>query len=239
MKRYFALSLLALFLTCLVFPASSLAQEDKVRIDKSSIPAAAGSVNNFVPAGWKIEEQVVGDLNGDTEPDYALKLVEDKPAKDKDDIATERQRALVIILRDKDGKFERAAVTDSLLQCTRCGGAFYGVVESPADVKIEKGVLIVEQEHGSRELSNLTYRFRYEPQTQRFALIGFDYRTVDRLTTDVITESTNYLTGVRETFRGKGRRDLKSRKIVPKQKIYIEDVDNEKFEEEVATRLGA
>ena len=239
MKRYFALSVLALFLACLISPARSLAQGDRTRINKSSIPAVAGAVNNFVPAGWKIEEQVAGDLNGDTVPDYALKLVEDKPAKDKDDMATERQRALVIVLRNKEGKLTRAAVTDSLLQCTRCGGAFYGVTEAPANVTIEKGVLIVEQDHGSRELSDLTYRFRYEPQTQRFALIGFDYRTVDRLTTDVITESTNYLTGAREIFRGKGKRDLKSRKVVPKQKLYIEDVDNEKFEEEVSKRLGA
>ena len=100
-------------------------------------------------------------------------------------------------------------------------------------------VVIVEQDHGSRELSDLTYRFRYEPEMQRFALIGFDYRTVDRLTTDVMTESTNYLTGVRETFRGKGKRDLKSKRVVPKQKIYLEQVDNEKFEEEVSKRLGA
>src|SRR5947209_18857033 len=131
MKRHFALSLLALFLACLIFPARSLAQEDRARIDKASIPAVAGAVNNFVPAGWKIEEQVAGDLNGDTVPDYALKLVEDKPAKDKDDTATERQRALVILLRNKDGKLARAAITDRLLQCTTRGGAFYGVVEAP------------------------------------------------------------------------------------------------------------
>jgi len=238
MKRYFTLSLLALFMP-LIFPVPSSAQENKVRIDKSRIPDVAGDAKDFVPAGWKIEGQVAGDLNADALPDYALKLVEDKPAKNKDDMATERQRALVIVLRNKDGKLTRAAVTDSLLQCTRCGGAFYGVTEAPANVTIEKGVLIVEQDHGSRELSDLTYRFRYEPQTQRFALIGFDYRTVDRLTTDVITESTNYLTGARETFRGKGKRDLKSRKVVPKRKIYIEDVDSDKFEEEVSTRLGA
>lgn len=239
MKRYFVLCLLALFLTCLVFPVQSFAQDDRVRIDKSRIPDTASAAKDFVPAGWKIEEQVTGDLNGDGLPDYALKLVEDKPAKDKDDIATERQRALIIVLRNKEGKLWHTAITDSLLQCTRCGGAFYGVVEAPANVTIEKGVLIIEQDHGSREMADLTYRFRYEPETKRFALIGFDYRTVDRLTTDVITESTNYLTGVRETFRGKGKRDLKSRKVVPKQKLYIEDVDNDKFEEDVSKRLGA
>ena len=239
MKRLFALSLLTLFLTCLVFPASSLAQEDKIKIDRSRIPAVAANVKDFIPPGWKLEEQVTGDLNGDALPDYALKLVEDKPAKDKDDAATERQRALVIVLQNKDGKLSRAAVTDSLLQCTRCGGAFYGVVEAPASVTIEKGVLIVEQDHGSREISDLTYRFRYEPQTQKFALIGFEYRYHDRLTAGVKTESTNHLTGVRETFRSKGKRDLKSRRTIPRQKIYIEQVDNEKFEEDASKRLGA
>src|SRR5205085_10003267 len=197
MKRYFALSVLALFLACLISPARSLAQGDRTRINKSSIPAVAGAVNNFVPAGWKIEEQVTGDLNGDTVPDYALKLVEDKPAKDKDDMATERQRALIIVLRNKEGKLTRAAVTDSLLQCTRCGGAFYGVVEAPANVKIEKGVIIVEQDHGSRDLTNTTYRFRYDADTQRFILIVFDFADADRVTGKVVSDITNYLTVVR------------------------------------------
>ena len=237
MRRLFITSLFALSLVGLVFPA--LAQEAKVNIDKSRIPAVAGAVKDFIPPGWKLEEQVTGDLNGDALPDYALKLLEDKPAKDKDDAATERQRALVIVLQNKDGKLSRAAVTDRLLQCTRCGGAFYGVVEAPANVTIEKGVLIIEQDHGSREISDLTYRFRYEPQTQKFVLIGFDYSYRDRLTAGVMAESTNYLTGVRETFRGKGKRDLKSKRVVPKQKIYLEQVDNEKFEEEVSKRLGA
>jgi hypothetical protein len=238
MKRLCSQFLLTLFLVCLIFPASALAQENKINIDQSRIPNEAGDVKDFVPPGWKIEEQVAGDLNGDAVPDYTLKLVEDKPAKDKDDTATERQRALVIVLKNSSGKLSRAAVTDKLLQCTRCGGAFYGVVEAPANVKIEKGIIIVEQDHGSREMGDETFRFRYEPETGKFALIGFDYAYHDRLTAGAMTESTNYLTGVRETFRGKGKKDTKSRTIVPKQKIYIEQVDSEKFEEDVSKRLG-
>lgn len=236
MRRLFITCLFALFLVGSVLPA--LTQEDKVNIDKSRIPAVGGEVKDFVPPGWKIEEQVAGDLNGDSVPDYALKLVEDKPAKDKDDAATERQRALVIVLRNKDGKLSRAAVTDRLLQCTRCGGAFYGMMESPANVKIEKGVLIVEQDHGSREIGDETFRFRYETETGKFALIGFDYAYHDRLTAEAMAESTNYLTGVRKTFRGKGRRDSTSKTVVPRQKIYIEQVDDGKFEEAVTKRLG-
>ena len=232
----FRFSTILLFCASLVFPAFSLAQEGGARIDQSRIPAEANNVNDFVPPGWKIEEQVAGDLNGDSVPDYALKLVEDKPAKNDDESASERRRALVVVLKNR-AQLSRAGVALDLLQCTRCGGAFYGVMESPANVKIEKGVLI-EQDHGSREVTDLTYRFRYEPGSKRLALIGFDLRSNDRLTGEAVTESTNYLTGVRITKRMKGRSNKSLRKVVSTGKIYLEQVDNEKFEEAAAKRLG-
>src|SRR5262245_50311118 len=101
-------------------PSLGLAQDDRRLIDKNRIPAEAETIAAFVPRGWKIEEQVAGDLNGDSAPDYLLKLVEDKPAKDEEGVATERQRALVIVLQKQGGKLSRAAVADKLLQCTRC-----------------------------------------------------------------------------------------------------------------------
>ena len=221
----------------LLLPPFCFGQEPS-RIEKSRIPAEADRIQKFVPAGWKIEEQVTGDLNGDSVPDYAVKLVEDKPAKDSDDMATERQRALVIVLQQQGGKLSRAAVADKLLQCTRCGGAFYGVSESPANVQIEKGVIVVDQDHGSRNLTNTYYRFRYEAGSRQFVLIGFDYADADRATAQVISESTNYLTGMRTVFRSKGNRDVKSSSKIPLKKTSIEQVDSEKFEEAAARRLG-
>ncbi len=137
-------------------------------------------------------------------------------------------------IEKKDGKLTRVGVADKLLQCTRCGGAFYGVVESPANVKIEKGVIVVEQDHGSRDLTDTTYRFRYDPETQRFVLIGFDFADVDRLTGKDVAESTNYLTGVRKVTRGKAS----TSSTTPRKKIFIEDVDYEKFEEDAEKRLN-
>jgi hypothetical protein len=221
----------------LALTAPAFSSQDSVLIDKTRIPAVAGNINKFAPSGWKIEEQVTGDLNGDGLPDYALKLVEDKPAKVQNDPATERARALVIALQGKDGKLTRAGVADKLLQCTRCGGALYGVVESPANVKIEKGVIIVDQDHGSRETTDTVYRFRYDPETQRIVLIGFDYVGSDRMTAGEITESTNYLTGVRKVSRKNGKRTLTSSTQIPKKKIFLDDVDYEKFEEAAAKRL--
>jgi hypothetical protein len=221
-----------------LLPPFCVAQEERHLINKSQIPAEAESVERFAPAGWKIEEQVSGDLNGDSVPDFALKLVEDKPATDSEGMATERQRALVIVLQKSAGKFSRAVVADKLLQCTHCGGAFYGVSESPANVQIEKGTIVVDQDHGSRNLTNTTYRFRYDPASHQFILIGFDYADADRLTANVISESTNYMTGVRITTKGKGTRDVKTRSRIPIKKTSIEDIDREKFEEAATKRLG-
>jgi len=222
----------------LLAATTTFAQAEAGKIDVSRIPAQAKDAASFAPAGWKIEEQVAGDLNGDSLADYALKLVEDKPDKDAEGVATERGRALVIALATTDGTLKRAGVADKLLQCTRCGGAFYGVVESPAEVTIEKGVLVIGQEHGSRELTNTTYKFRFDPVTARFILIGFDLASADRLTATVVTESSNYLTGTRVVSRGKGNRDVNTKSAFAKKKLYLEDISNEDFEAAAYKRLG-
>lgn len=213
------------------------AQDEAGTIDKSLVPKEATEIGKFAPAGWKIEQQVTGDLNGDGVADYALTLVEAKPDKNSEGDPTERGRALVIVLA-RDGKFGRAGVADKLLQCTRCGGAFYGVVETPVEVTIEKGVVVVQQDHGSRNLTNTLYRFRHDPAGKQFVLIGFDYTDADRLTAKVVSESTNYSTGVRITSRDRGNRQIKTRRVIPKTTISFDGVDSGKFEEDAMKRLG-
>ena len=221
----------------MILSGVAAAQDEAATIDKSRIPAQAANPAQFAPSGWKIEQQVKGDLNGDSLVDYAIKLVEDKPEKNSEGDPTERGRALVIVLATKGGKFERAGVADKLLQCTRCGGAFYGVVESPANVSIDKAVVVVEQDHGSRDVTDTTYRFRFDSATQRFVLIGFDLSDVDRLTASGVTESTNYLTGIRITTRGKGNRDTKMRTVVAKKTIYLDDASAGDLEGAALKRL--
>ncbi len=228
---------LSAWLVVILISAISSAQDDRLSFDKSKVPASANSTKDFVPAGWKVEEEISGDLNGDGIADYALKLVQDLPATDKDGMATERDRVLAILFGSQNGKLSRAAVNDKLLQCTRCGGAFYGVVESPANVKIEKGVLIVEQDHGSRNITDTTYRFRYEIESGKFLLIGFDLADADRLSAQTVTESTNYLTGIRVATRSKGKRDITTRSPIAKTKIYFEGVDGDKLETAAYQRL--
>jgi hypothetical protein len=221
----------------ILLSSTTLAQDEAAKIDKSRVPARANTPQKFAPSGWKIEEQITGDINGDGIWDYALKLVEAKAEKDAEGDPTERGRALVVALAAKDGQLTRAAVADSLLQCTRCGGAFYGVVETPTEVTIEKGVLVVQQDHGSREVTNTTYRFRYEPATGKFLLIGFDLANADRATAQVVSESINYLTGAREETRSKGEKDIKTRTTIPRRKIYLDDISAEDMETAAYKRL--
>ena len=240
MKRVSGVSL---FLCCaaalLVFSASAVSAQDEAGVlDASQVPAESDAVENFIPEGWKIEESIEGELNGDKYPDAVIKLVEDKPATGKDDTKIDRGRALLIILGNGNQKLRLGAVATSLLQCTGCGGAFYGVSDAPANIKIEKGVIIVEQDHGSRWLTDTTYRFRYDEQPDKFILIGFDYNSSDRGMGSGASESTNYLTGKRISTTSKGKRDVSKTTVVAKSRFSIEEVDSSKFEEDAMKRLG-
>lgn len=215
----------------LVFLFFLFSFQTKSPIDAAKLPQTAATVREFVPAGWTVEAEIGGDLNRDSISDIAVVLVEQMPANADKENPPELERALLLLFKTADGKFSRAGLATKLLLCTRCGGAFYGMVETPVNVKIKNGVLIVKQEYGSRELTQQTYRFRYEPEAKRFLWIGADLRVYDRTTGETQTESTNFLTGVKMTTASKANektgKDIvvtnKSQRV-SRAKKYLEDV---------------
>jgi len=68
-------------------------------------------------------------------------------------------------------------------------------------------------------------------------LIGFDFDRADRLEGESVSESTNYLTGLRIVKRT-GKRETISRTQVPKMRLSLEEVDGDKFEEDAVNRLN-
>ena len=220
-------------LILMVAALSSFAQDEAKPIDVSKVPATAATAAGFVPSGWKIEEQIKGDVNADGREDILLKLVEDKPVKQ--DEFVDRSRALVVVVKTAEGGWRNAAVADKLLQCTGCGGAFYGVVDAPANVSIEKGVIVISQDHGSRWVSEISFKFRYDEQPGKFILIGFDYSTRDRAEGSAVSESINYLTGKRIAMNSKGR---KTTTTVVKKRLSIDGIDSSEMEAAAAKRLG-
>lgn len=185
-----------LFVWAALLLAAPLVHGEPLRV--AHVPLRASVLTGFVPRGWKIEKRVNGDLNGDGHADAALVLVENKPAKDANGDAAERDRALVVVLREKND-WKCAGTSNGLLLGTRDGGAFYGVVETPVDVSIARRVLIVGMESGSREVEETTHRLRFDSKRNAMFLIGFDSAVRDRMTGEVVEKSVNFLTGRQKT----------------------------------------
>ena len=188
------------------------------------LPPEGKSLVDFLPKGWTVEDQVNGDLNGDGVSDIAAILVQGKPDSAED----EPQRAVIVLLgRDKE-KFIPAGINDKFLECKGCLG-----VKESVGISIKKGVIVVDQMSGSREFSNETWRFRYDPKSQRFVLIGRDLDTGDGMEGTGTIESSNFLTGRKITktyhYDENGERKIetstKSEKY-PEKTPFIEDVES-------------
>src|SRR5688572_4327878 len=65
----------------IVLPLGAAAQDLEIpEAVYPALPRQAASAEGFVPAGWALESQVSGDLNGDGIADLALVLHEQNPA---------------------------------------------------------------------------------------------------------------------------------------------------------------
>jgi hypothetical protein len=229
---------ITILLTLLAFAGDGLAdatrQEDERRfLDASLVPAEGRAAADFVPRGWKLEEEVKGDLNGDRVADAALRLVEDLPVE-TGGVWNARHRALVVLFGTAGG-FTRAAVASRLLYCSTCAGMLGDPEGGNISLEIKNGVLNVSQLSGSREATDLTQRFRHDPRAGRFLLIGEDIETRDRAVGDSQSESTNYLTGVRVSKKYRVRKQdgepvlvSNVRRKVNTPRRFIEDVDYER-----------
>ena len=225
--------MLQLILSLFLLPA--VMQDARHLLDPKLVPMNGATTKAFVPKGWKSQDEQTGDLNSDGLPDAVLQLIEDKPVRDAKDEFQERQRAMLILFKTADGNYRRAAVANRLLMCASCGGMLGGTGEYPVgEVKIEKGVLIVSQLAGSRNATDLLQRFRYDPATKKFLMIGQDVNNFDRMTGESEVVSTNYLTGkqVIEKKQYNPKTDkyvttAQKTKVVPKTRKSIEQVDYE------------
>src|SRR5688572_1397413 len=96
-----ALALL-LSLACATLPRAARAQEARP-LDAPAVPVRGARAEAFIPAGWKIAEQVAGDLNGDGRADRVLHLVpRDASSRSAGDILDPGPytHALVILLAE-------------------------------------------------------------------------------------------------------------------------------------------
>ncbi|WP_020564199.1 hypothetical protein [Methylosarcina fibrata] len=221
----------------LLYGNTAAAASSGPAIDESWIPIESARPADFVPAGWSIEESLQQDLNGDGKTDAVLELIETLPHGTEEETPPERTRALAVLLQTPVGGYRRIALAGRLLRCTACFGALAGPEGGGAEIKVVKGVIVVEETWGSRETVTTRLRFRYDAASGRIVLIGEDIETFDRATGAGRRESRNCLTGVQltETLRYDPKRDrlvavsAKKRRI-PKVKRFIDEIDYRSYE---------
>ncbi len=195
--------------------------------EKTQAAIAGKDEKEFVPKGWKQIDRITGNLNDDSLSDSVIQI-ENENAEEDDDF----DRILLILFKTNDGKYRKGAEAKKIIRCTSCGGMLGG---GPAEVKIEKGVLLISQMYGSREGTIYLHRFRFEKSSKKFLLIGEDVRNFDRGTGKADSTSTNYLTGKQivtkeeRNEKGDDMKTSKQEKTVAKTKRYIEEINYNKY----------
>ena len=195
---------------------------DERRVLKAAdVPATAKQLTDFAPKDWKITAEITGDLNGDKLADTVLTVAFD-----------DSETALIIVFKNANGSFRRAAVAPNALHCD-CGSM---LGDGTPAVEINKGQIILKGWSGSREIRDITMRFRREASTKRFLLIGDDYKLTDRLELTTHIVSSNYLTNLRIlTEIVEDKKEKRKQTKIKIQRVYLDELDYqdywEKFEQ--------
>lgn len=227
MKTYLLTTILTVCL-CILAASVAFGQGEQGYIDKAKVPATGAKTSDFAPAGWKIETEAKGDLNGDRLPDAAM-IVQEATATD----GKSRGRAVIVVTAQSDKTWKKAVVVDEIIQCVDCGGN-----RGDVGVEIKNGVISISDYSGSSAAyGNQTYRFRFEAATGRFQLVGADFVS-GRGPEHINNESNNYLTGVRRTTKMRGtKKDVVSVTHFKTTKAYLDDVDIQALDEAAFKRI--
>lgn len=189
--------LAALLLTAL--PA--FAQELRIPpVDYPVLPAHATRAEGFVPSGWRIEQQLRGDLNGDKREDLVLVLRQQDPRNivEHDGFGISpldsNPRMLAIAWATPDG-YSLAAQNHTLITRHEAPN-LSDVFEEGAGVSIVRGTLQTTlfffSNAGSWSTGSASYTFRW--QEGAFALIGYDRSSMLRNSGQTESLSINYST---------------------------------------------
>jgi hypothetical protein len=208
------------------------AQNGYSAVNSQLLPTSAKQLTGFVPAGWKIEQQLAADLNADKLPDQVLMLLEQGSGSRE---LPDARRLLLVLLAGPDGQWQRIGASQQLLLCKSC----FGPMDGSPKLSFKQGALLVNQDAGSRYAILQTQRFRFEPTTKRMQFIGEERQVFDRTNPERnATYSTNLLTGKQsikvgdESLSPEAYKAANRQRTFTLQPLYLEDVNNQENDTE-------
>ncbi|MEN5070472.1 hypothetical protein [Stenotrophomonas sp. TWI1183] len=192
-----------LLLTPLLLTAlTASAQELRIPpVDYPVLPARATTAEGFLPSGWRIEEQLSGDLNGDKRDDLVLVLRQQDPRNivEHDGFGISpldsNPRMLAIAFAGPAGGYTLAAQNHTLITRHEAPN-LSDVFEDGPGVSIVRGTLRTTlyffSNAGSWSTGSASFTFRW--QDGAFALIGYDNSSMMRNSGHTESLSINYAT---------------------------------------------
>ncbi|HYO64260.1 MAG TPA: hypothetical protein VER08_11560 [Pyrinomonadaceae bacterium] len=225
MMKQQATTFLSVIVLILVACNARVRAQDAPVLKPEEVPAEGRKAQDFLPRGWQIGSSVEGDLNGDRLPDYALQLV--PQGYDASGITAAPESHALLILLSAGGGLRRAGIATKLLVPI--------VPQYGLEMSLKNGVLVVNQNFGMSNVTDLTHRFRHDAASGRLLLIGKDtysYHRPQGPEWPATRVSENYLTGVRLTTTERWLRNGKStattaRGRASRARVFFEDVDED------------
>lgn len=169
-------------------------------------PVAEESFGAWVPEGWTLLQQAVGDLDNDSRPDVVLVLEEANPLNRKrnDSMGPAElnlnPRRLLVLLNGETG-YRPVLSVDHFLPSE--GDEQTPCLDDPlgmGGVKVDEGLLEISLEYwlscGSYVVDNHFFTFRYEED--RFRLIGVHISSFTRSSGELEERSIDFLTDARD-----------------------------------------
>lgn len=206
-KRWFAWLLLSLF----VSTGDASAEADFNCCTYPVLPKHAQSIDGLVPAGWRIEIQERGLLNGDRRTAVALVLRSANPAYLEKNGDNTNPRILAVAFVNADGSYELALQNHTLIPRPSADREFDYNLGDTVKGQEQKGLLFVrgalavninENFYAGPSASLLqTFVFRF--RNGNFELIGYDRIGVAVYGAELI-QSYNFLTRRKSSAHGEG-----------------------------------
>ena len=125
----------------------------------------------LIPSGTEYLAHAVGDLDGDSRQDYVLVVEKQTP--------DERQRLLLVIIRQPDGSLVSRKNNERIVLCSECGGVFG---DPFAGITAGKKTFTVQHYGGSAWRWGSEYQFNYSNRDDTWQLVRvktFSFHTSD------------------------------------------------------------
>ncbi|MGI0491530.1 hypothetical protein ACN4EG_06940 [Alkalinema pantanalense CENA528] len=180
----------------------------KMVAQAGSSQSTKATIDDFIPAGWQLSQQISGDLNGDRRSDAVLKLSKDG------------QFDLIVLLATSSG-WQQLAHAPNLLFCGGCAGPLGTNQGGHIRIEIEEDVLLVKQIAGSRGAVEIVHRFWIDRPSGQLVLIGEDVNPYDRANGNEIRDSRNFLTGKRIVEEYRGNPDGGGKQLIRTQNLAV------------------